>query len=678
VIVNTLSPVKNRQITIGVCFVLVLMVWFVFGQTLTFDFVNYDDPQYVTENQLVQGGITREGVARALTHSDYSFYHPLTTLSHMLDFQMYELTPAGFHLTNVILHTASALLLFLVLRSMTGSLWRSALVAAVFAIHPLRAESVAWVTERKDCLSGVFFMLTLASYVRYVRRPFSIWRYGLVFLCMAACMLSKATVVTLPFVLLLFDYWPLGRWGQRSEVRGQRSEIERDCTAGELSSEAIGEGGILPSFSNDWKKLSGLRSHPSSFLSLVLEKTPFFLLAAAVSVVMVLSSGESMHSLEGSPLSLRLGNAVVSYVTYIFQFFMPINLAVLYPYPTDAIPFWKSGGSVLFLGAITLFVFRRAFSSHISHSTSRKSSFRSQVSSFNPLLIGWLWYLGMLFSMIGIVQAGQQAHADRYTYLSQIGLIVMVVWGLGELFSSRRVRRWLVSAFSLAGLVALMSTARVQTAYWRNTIPLLTHTLACTENNFIIHGILGSEFIDQGEIDRAISQYKKALRIYPDFHQIQYNFGNAYVLGGEREKAIEHYERAIQLNPGLFKAHYNLGVQLVLEGRLAEGIDHLLQVVRLRPDFSQGYVQLGNLFFSQGDERQTILHYEKAIQLQSQSLEVWNNLSIAYAEEARWEKAVKTAQQALVLAERQANLELAASIRSRREAYRQHVQALEK
>ncbi len=203
---------KNRRIAFGICFVLVLMIWFVFGQTLTFDFVNYDDPQYVTENPLLLGGITKEGVIHALTHNDYSFYHPLTTLSHMLDVQIYGLNPAGFHLTNVVLHTASSLLLFLVLRSMTGSLWRSALVAAVFAIHPLRAESVAWVTERKDVLSGLFFMLTLAGYAGYVRRPFSFWRYGLVFLCMAASMLSKAILVTLPFVLLLLDFWPLGRW----------------------------------------------------------------------------------------------------------------------------------------------------------------------------------------------------------------------------------------------------------------------------------------------------------------------------------------------------------------------------------------------------------------------------------------------------------------------------------
>jgi len=579
---NSLSLAENRRISIGICFALVLMVWFVFGQTLTFDFLNYDDPQYVTENPLVQGGITWTGVARVFTHSDYSFYHPLTTLSHMLDFQLYELTPAGFHLTNVVLHTVSALLLFLVLRSMTGSLWRSALVAAVFAIHPLRAESVAWITERKDVLSGLFFMLTLASYIRYVRRPFSWLRYGLVMLCMAAGMLSKSILVTLPFVLLLLDFWPLGRMG------GGTSERE-----------------------------------PVGFGRLLVEKIPFFLLSAGVCFVTVVTASESIYQMKSISMAVRLANAFVSYGTYIVQSVLPTHLAVLYPLPLEPIPFWKSGGAILLLGGITLWVVRAVF----PRSTTPKTSNLQLPTSNKYLLTGWFWYLGMLFPVVGIVQAGAQAHADRYTYLSQIGLTLMVVWGLNDFLSFRRVRKVFVSTLALIGLVALMMTARVQTAYWQDSTSLLTHTLTCTKNNFVIHGILGTEFMNQGEIEKAIVQYKRALRIYPNFHQVHYNLGNACVATGQREKSIMHYQRAIQLKPLVFETHYNLGVQLALEGHLDEGISHLLEVVRIRPDFAQGYVQLGTLYFLKKEELKAIYQYEKAIQLQPDHLDAYRRLA---------------------------------------------------
>ena len=461
------------------------MVWFVFGQTLTFDFVNYDDPQYVTENALVQGGITRDGIVRVFTHSDYSFYHPLTTLSHMLDVQVHGLNPSGFHLTNILLHTASALLLFLVLHSMTGSLWRSALVAAVFAIHPLRAESVAWITERKDTLSGFFFMLTLAGYVRYVRRPFSFWRYGLVFLCMAACMLSKATVVTLPFVLLLLDYWPLERW------EGQRAKI--------------------------------------GFRQCFIEKIPFCLLSVAMAVVMVLSAEESMHSLDGSPLVLRVANAVVSYVTYIVQLFVPINLAALYPYPIDSIPFWKSGGAVLLLGGMTLLIVRNI----------RKRPF---------LLTGWLWFAGMLVPMIGLVQAGGQAHADRYTYLPQIGLLIAIFWLLGDWAISRR-RRIVASCLVGAVLLGLMLGARVQACYWSDSISLWTRSLACTKENFVAHGSLGSALFVEGKTEEAIQQLKASLTIEPNRSEVWNNLSVAYADLGQWKAAAASARQALFFAP---------------------------------------------------------------------------------------------------------------------------------
>jgi len=485
------------------------MICFVFGQTLSFDFVNYDDPQYVTENALVQSGITWAGIMRVFTHSDYSFYHPLTTLSHMLDIQVYGLNPSGFHLTNVILHAASTLLLFLILHSMTGSVWRSALVAAVFSIHPLRAESVAWITERKDTLSGLFFMLTLASYVRYVRKVagrksqveggvFWLWwsgSYGLVFLCMAASMLSKATVVTLPFVLLLLDFWPLRRLSPAS-------------LGSSYGGQALGRRDIR---------------------RIVLEKIPFFLLSAGICLVTVITANESLHSEGNRVLGMRLSNAMVSYVTYLFELVAPVNLAVLYPYPVETIPFWKSGGAVLLLGGITLLIVRNI----------RKRPF---------LLTGWLWFLGMLVPMIGIVQAGGQAHADRYTYLSQIGLLIAVSWLLGDWVISRR-RRMVASFLVGAVLLGLMLGARVQARYWSDSVSLWIRSLNCTTENFVAHGSLGAALFVEGETDAAIQHFKASLAIESGRSEVWNNLAVAYAELEQWKAAIFAARRALIFAP---------------------------------------------------------------------------------------------------------------------------------
>ncbi len=640
---------------------LVLMVWFVFGQTLTFDFVNYDDPQYVTDNPLVLSGITWKGVLRTLTHSDYSFYHPFTTISHMLDFEIYGLNPAGFHFTNVVFHTMSAVILFLVLRSMTGSLWKSFMVAAVFAIHPLRAESVAWATERKDCLSGFFFMLTLAAYHGYVgkvggrrtedggrkredggrrtedggrkrgdrgqtsevrerkssifnrqsamlfppqkkqnetgalspkntekfqalenplhgrgaqragwvlprfgkcfRRRSALLNYGLVFLLMAACMLSKATVVTLPFVLLLLDYWPLGRMrsirrtengGENIDERNERGDLatkerrehkeKRDTAAKNRKSRnkesLVSRIPIYLQF-----PLKPKASNLKPFLLLVLEKLPFFLLSAVMAVVMVISSKESIISVESVPFHWRLSNAVVSYVTYIGQLFVPINLAVLYPFPTDPIPFWKSGGSILILGGITLWAWRSASSSYKT-SPLPQSEIGNQKSA---MLTGWLWFLGMLVPMIGIVQAGQQAHADRYTYLSHIGLVIAGCWLIGSLswFASKRKNSRL--ALTLAGMVlmGMLLNARATVRIWCDSRSLWSQTLKHTQNNFVAHGNIGTVLFIDKETEASIEHFKKSLLLSPNRSEVWNNLSVAYADLEQWEAAVLAARRAL-------------------------------------------------------------------------------------------------------------------------------------
>ncbi len=687
---ESLSSLKPFLLSLS----LILMVWFVFGQTLNFDFVNYDDNEYITENALVLGGVSWESIAQALK-SDYSFYHPLTTLSHMLDFEIYGLNPAGFHFTNVVLHTMSAVILFLVLRSMTGSLWKSCMVAAIFAIHPLRAESVAWVTERKDCLSGFFFMLTLAAYHRYVKgrrskieegelsadyadgrrlksspqrtqrntegsrfflcvplctlakrvvnRCFksSMFNYCLVFVCMAACMLSKATVVTLPFVLLLLDYWPLRRFG----VGGLRTE---GCIAGVSPARADegGEGGLtakerkehkedissqkhkdrrgfsffrsIRSFaancSNVWKKEPPATSNQQPYF-FVLEKIPFFLLSAAMAVVMVLSSEESILSVERIPLHWRLSNAVVSYVTYIGQLFVPVNLAVLYPYPTETIPFWKSGGSILLLGAVTLFIVRAVCKS--SASLSPKSEIGNPQSA---MLTGWLWFLGMLIPMIGIMQAGVQAHADRYTYLSHIGLVILVTWGVARVFSKQNVKKALVVAISLVILFSTMLQARSQVWVWRSSFPLFTSTLESTTKNFAILGAMGVEFMDHGEVVAAINCYERAIGFNPHFVQAQYNLGNAYVAVGRFEDAIQQYQTSLALNPDLLQACYNLGICFLKIGKEKDAVLEYETLIQKDPAHQLALQKLAWVLATSPEEM--IRDGERAIQLALRAMQL--------------------------------------------------------
>ena len=476
------AGLNDRWMVPGVCLFLAAITFAVFGQTLRHEFVNYDDGQYVYENPVVQKGLTWEGFRWALTCGGIGHWHPLTWISHMLDCQFYGLSPGGHHLTNILLHTASVILLFLVLRQMTGRLWRSAFVAAVFAIHPLRVESVAWVAERKDVLSAFFFMLTLGAYVRYVRRPPSMIRYGAVVLFFALGLLSKNMLVTMPFVLLLLDYWPLNR-------------------------------------------LSGFS--PRVLLRRVAEKIPLFVLTVGSCVATALVPEKLTADL---PFGLRMENAVVSYVTYLWQMIYPKGLACLYPNPVNYLPLWQVVGALGLLLAISgaVWAFRQT----------------------HPcLVVGWLWYLGMMIPVIGIVQISFYAHADRYTYLPQIGLYLLLTWAAADLCAGWRHRRVVLGGASTIILMALIFCARAQTAYWRNSESLWTHTLACTSDNFIGHYNLGTTLLKMGSVDEAIIHFQKALEIKPDYAEAHNNFGNALCQKGRVDEAITQYQKALQINP---------------------------------------------------------------------------------------------------------------------------------
>src|SRR6476646_3127903 len=403
-----------------VCLGLVAVTWAVFGQTLTHDFVNFDNHVYVYENPLVIRGLSTEGIIGAFTHTHARNWHPLTTISHMLDCQLYGLNAGGHHLTNVILHTISVLLLFLVLKQMTGAFWQSAFVAGVFAIHPLHVESVAWIAERKDVLCAVFFMLTLAAYARYARAP-SAPRYLLVALLFAFGLMSKPMLVTLPFVLLLLDYWPLGRLG------GKKSEVG------------------------------------SRLRRLIAEKVPLFALSTCSCIVTWFAQRQGPNTIDQLPFPWRLNNTFVSYVTYIWQMLCPVRLAVFYPHPNDRLPLIEVTAAIAFLIGVSLLVI--------------------YLRRTKPYLVtGWFWYLGMLVPVIGLVQVGEQARADRYTYLPQIGLYIVIEWEIGDLHLASRSRghRALVGVVAAIAIVCLGMRAFVQVSYWKNSQTLWSHTLAVT------------------------------------------------------------------------------------------------------------------------------------------------------------------------------------------------------
>jgi tetratricopeptide (TPR) repeat protein len=547
---------------------------------------------YVYNNPQVTKGLTLTGIVWALTHNHAGFWHPLTSISHMLDCQLYGLNAGGHHLTNVLLHAATAILLFLVLRRMTGVLWSSAFVAAVFAIHPLRVESVAWVAERKDVLSGLFFMLTLLMYVRYIEKskvqsPKSRVFYGLALLFFTLGLMSKQMLVTLPFVLLLLDYWPL----ERFTIYDLRFTIPR----------------------------------------LLLEKLPLLLLAIAAGFIAFLmqNSYGAMVTPEGLPIGSRLANGLVSYVTYILKMFWPDNLAVFYPYPAGT-PTWE----IAVAGALLLFVTIQAVR------FARRCPY---------LLVGWLWYLGMLVPVIGLVQVGAQSHADRFTYLPQIGLYLVMVWAVRDVTASWRYRRQVLGAAAGIVIATLMAGAWRQTSYWRNNETLWTHTLACTSGNYLAHNNLGDALMGQGRFAEAIKHFQKVIEIKPGFAAAFNNLGTAFLNQGRLDEAAEYYHRALEIYPGFAEVHNNLGLLLARQGRAAEAIEQYQKAIELNTNHAEFYINLGNLLAAQGRTAGANAQLHRAIELKPDFAEAYYNLGMAFGTLGQLDEAVGQYRKAIQL-----------------------------
>ena len=602
----------SRWPVVGVCLLLALAVWAVFGQTLHHEFVNYDDGDYVYENSTVTQGFNLSGIAWAFTHAHGGNWHPLTTLSHMLDCQLYGLKPGGHHLTNVLLQAATAIWLFLVLRNLTGAFWPSAFVAAVFAIHPLRVESVAWVSERKDVLSGLFFMLTIGAYARYARQAGGWSRksqagkvahlpslvsglrspaYWLALLLFTLGLMSKPMLVTVPFVLLLLDYWPLQR--------------------------IIPEGQFA---TRDLRRLGRL----------FLEKAPFLLLAAADCVATILAQGSAIAPVEKLSLLARIGNALVAYAVYLGQAFYPAGLAVFYPHLGKHLTGWAAGLCGVVLIIITVGVLR----------WQRQKPY---------LLVGWLWYLGMLLPVIGLMQVGTQARADRYTYLPHIGLYIVIAWGLADLCGTWRDRRVLLPTAAVLTLTVLLVLARVQTTYWRDSVSLWSHALACTPENRLVHSNLGDALSHQGKLTEAIQHYERALQLQPDEFEIHNDLGVTLRKQGKLTEAMQHYERALQLKPDYAEAHNNFGNALAAQGKFTEAMAHFERALQLKPDYAEAHNNLGLALSTQGKLIEAIPHFERALQLNPTDAATHNNWGLALHKHGKMPEAIPHFEQALQL-----------------------------
>ena len=553
-----------------VCIGLVTITWAVFGRTLQFGFLNYDDPAYVSENRQIQGGMSWRNIEWAFTHVHSHNWHPLTTISHMLDCEMFGLKAGGHHFINLLLHSVTAVLLFLVLEQMTAVFWGSAFVAAIFAIHPLHVESVAWVSERKDTLSGLFFVLTLFAYVHYTGKP-NLGRYASMAILFVLGLLSKPMLVTLPAVLLLLDYWPLGR------MRSAKSEAQN----------GKGRSGILS---------TSQPLNPSTSLSgLVWEKIPLFALAIGSAIATLIAQRGGILQTSYLPFAWRVSNAVFSYFEYVRQMFWPVNLAVMYPHP-GRLPFWETAIAAALLIFVTVVAF----------------TLRNQRPYF---ITGWLWYLIMLVPVLGLVQVGSQAHADRYTYLSQIGLSIAVVWGVGDLVQPALWRRQLCAVAATLVVIALSWRAWIQTGYWRDPERLWSHTIAVTGQNDFAHFGFGEFLLKAHRLDEAIAEFKVVLATHPNDPDANSEMGFALTEKGDVRAAISHFEHTLKARPEDPDVRTALGNLLLNSDRAQEAVQHYSIVARREPSSALAHYNLAVGLHRLGQLPEAIAEYKKALAL---------------------------------------------------------------
>jgi Flp pilus assembly protein TadD len=593
----------DRRIII--CLLLVLSILALYGKVRHYDFINFDDNVYVYQNPPILSGMTKESLVWSFSfqEKDKNYWHPLTWLSHLLDVELYGLDPGGHHLTNVVYHTVNTLLLFIALNWMTGAVWRSAFVAILFAVHPLNVESVVWISERKNVLSTFFWMLTLLAYAHYSLRP-RFWRYVALCIAFALGLMAKPMLVTLPFVLILLDYWPLRRWS--------------------LSVLNRGEGRLK-----------------SNTQYIILEKAPLMLLSTLTVYISSKSiQGEGdVTSLQLVPMLLRIENALVSYVKYIGKMIWPQNLSVYYPYPNMV-----SAGQLI--GAVAVLV---ALSSLAVWGLKRRPY----------LAVGWFWFLGSLVPVIGFVQVGLWPEmADRWAYVSLIGLFIMIAWGIPELIKGWHNKHKILAITAGAILLLLSITTRVQISHWADSGTLFEHAVQSVGGASIPRNKLGHAFIlnnlafalmEKGKTDEAIKNLTAAVNLVPGSPRVNYNLGYILLHKGEVDEAIGQFKKVIELNPEYFLAHYDLASALMQSGKLNDAVSHYYAALDLKPDDGNVLNDLANALVAQGRISEALPFYSKALRLDPRDPDIYNNMGVALIHQGRFEEAVRYFRMALQL-----------------------------
>ena len=613
-----------------ICVLLGVLILAVYWKVQYHEFVNYDDGRYITENKHIRD-FSKENFIWAFTSSYAANWHPITWLSHMLDIRLYGLNPKGHHLTSLALHIANSLLLFLVFARMTGSIWRSCFVASLFAFHPINIESVAWAAERKNVLSTFFWLLTMWAYVHYIQKR-NLARYSTVVLFFALGLMSKAMLVTLPFVLLLLDYWPLKRF--------EIAHLKRI-------------------FSGDTQNQI---EYKQKLLNLIFEKIPLLFLVVGSCIVTL--SGQKLAgaivSIETVQTTTRISNALVSYLVYLEKMMWPKDFSVFYPYPFGESYMWKGLVSGFVLTGITIIILRLI----------KKAPYLS---------VGWLWYLGTLIPTIGLVQVGQQAMADRYAYVPLIGIFIIIAWGLPDLLQNYSFRKKLLSVLSGIFFSVLITLTSVQLQYWENSVKLFEHAIEVTDkkypsfvgiyNNLGVvlnqkmkfeeavvplksavklqptypeaHNNLGNALSGLNRFQEANISYKEALRLKPDYPEAHNNLANSLSKKREDlEEAIFHYKKAIQLKPEFYEAHFNLGVTLNKWNDSDQAIGHLQEAIRLEPNLPESHLALGNILSQKKKFKPAIDHLETIIKMDPNNAIAHNSLGSALGEQGNFKQAI--------------------------------------
>ena len=577
----------SRHLVAVAALLLIASTLIVYQPIKDYQFINYDDNLYVTNNSWVKQGLTWANLAWALTALEAAFWHPLTWWSHMLDYELFGLNPSGHHLTNLLLHVTNVLLLFGVLQRMTGALWRSFFVAALFALHPLNVESVAWVAERKNVLSTLFWLLTMAAYVGYVRKPNWERYLGMMGIFVLGLM-AKPMLVTLPCVLLLLDYWPLGRLGK------------------------------------DWREFQ------KRLPRLVVEKLPMFIPVAAVSVVAIEAQSQAgaLSSWEWLPLGTRVANAVLAYGLYLKKMLWPMDLAVFYPHPGSSLGALPLILAALVLVGISLVVVW-------------------QGQRYRYLVVGWLWYLGSMVPVSGFIQIGAHSMADRFAYVPFIGLFIIAVWGATDMMRSMRLKKEWFAVAALCMVLPLAVLCRVQLSYWRNTTALFEHALVVNSNNHIAHNLLGLESMEKREFTQAQQRFMEAIKIGPKYAPAYNNLGLVLLEQERFDEAAERFSQAFEVDPNSVDALNNLGLALMATDRLNLAVEHLSRAQKINPNNVEAYANLGLALAKAGRTEEAAQRLSQAIEIQPQFAQSYYYLGLVRTAQERIPEAIGNYREAL-------------------------------